>query len=239
MLGTEIFLCIAGAIIIILTVVFSEFLGTKPENTIDRELIDKTTKDIVHKEVEGQLNDVIDEKIEETEGKMDKIMNEKLLAIGSYSDNVLEDIKKNHTEVMFLYNMLGEKEETLKNTIRDIEALKTSIKQMAVVNDFAKASNARKNIKVTDSNKQTVNIKKEKAEDIKQEKSEEQKINDISYEEDNNIIKISEKNEEINNNQKILELYKKGMSNMEIAKELGLGLGEVKLVIGLFDNNKN
>lgn len=236
MLGTEIFLCIAGAIIIILTVIFSEFLGTKPENIIDRELIDKTTKDIVHKEVEGQLNDVIDEKIEETEGKMDKIMNEKLLAIGSYSDNVLEDIKKNHTEVMFLYNMLGEKEETLKNTIRDIEALKTSIKQMAVVNDFAKASNARKNEKNTDSSKQTVNIK---TEINKQEKGEEQKINDIFHEENNSIMKISEKDEEINNNQKILELYKRGMSNMEIAKELGLGLGEVKLVIGLFDNNKN
>lgn len=41
----------------------------------------------------------------------------------------------------------------------------------------------------------------------------------------------------VNNNQKILEMHKMGRSNMAIAKELGLGLGEVKLVIDLFENS--
>lgn len=39
----------------------------------------------------------------------------------------------------------------------------------------------------------------------------------------------------LNNNEKILELHNKGKSNMAIAKELGLGLGEVKLVIDLYE----
>lgn len=38
-----------------------------------------------------------------------------------------------------------------------------------------------------------------------------------------------------NNNERILELHKAGKSNMAIAKELGLGIGEVKLVIDLFE----
>lgn len=38
-----------------------------------------------------------------------------------------------------------------------------------------------------------------------------------------------------NNNERILELHKEGKSNMAIAKELGLGIGEVKLVIDLFE----
>lgn len=38
-----------------------------------------------------------------------------------------------------------------------------------------------------------------------------------------------------NSNDRILELHKAGKSNMAIAKELGLGLGEVKLVIDLFE----
>lgn len=38
-----------------------------------------------------------------------------------------------------------------------------------------------------------------------------------------------------NNNERILELHKTGKSNMAIAKELGLGIGEVKLVIDLFE----
>ena len=37
-----------------------------------------------------------------------------------------------------------------------------------------------------------------------------------------------------NSNDRILELHKEGKSNMAIAKELGLGIGEVKLVIDLF-----
>lgn len=37
-----------------------------------------------------------------------------------------------------------------------------------------------------------------------------------------------------NSNERILELHKEGKSNMAIAKELGLGVGEVKLVIDLF-----
>ena len=39
---------------------------------------------------------------------------------------------------------------------------------------------------------------------------------------------------EENNNDKILRLYKAGNSSVDIAKELGLGVGEVKLVINLF-----
>ncbi len=38
-----------------------------------------------------------------------------------------------------------------------------------------------------------------------------------------------------NSNERILDLHKAGKSNMAIAKELGLGLGEVKLVLDLFE----
>lgn len=40
--------------------------------------------------------------------------------------------------------------------------------------------------------------------------------------------------EKSNHNQKILDMYRNGTDAVEIAKELGLGVGEVKLVIGLF-----
>ena len=42
-------------------------------------------------------------------------------------------------------------------------------------------------------------------------------------------------NNSANNNDRILALHKEGKSNMAIAKELGLGIGEVKLVIDLFE----
>lgn len=42
----------------------------------------------------------------------------------------------------------------------------------------------------------------------------------------------------INKNEAIIDMYKQGMSNKEIAKQLSLGIGEVKLVIDLFKNTK-
>jgi hypothetical protein len=40
--------------------------------------------------------------------------------------------------------------------------------------------------------------------------------------------------EGVNHNEKILMLHQQGVPDVEIARDLGLGLGEVKLVIGLF-----
>ena len=40
------------------------------------------------------------------------------------------------------------------------------------------------------------------------------------------------------NKEKILSLHKKGKSNMAIAKSLGLGIGEVKLIIDLFESGE-
>lgn len=47
--------------------------------------------------------------------------------------------------------------------------------------------------------------------------------------------KVMKKTGGRNNNERILELHNAGKSNMAIAKELGLGIGEVKLVIDLFE----
>ena len=47
---------------------------------------------------------------------------------------------------------------------------------------------------------------------------------------------LQEKADGQNNNERILELHRQGKSKVAIAKELGLGVGEVKLVIDLFRN---
>ena len=45
---------------------------------------------------------------------------------------------------------------------------------------------------------------------------------------------IEHEGAERNKNEEILKLHREGKSNMAIAKELGMGVGEVKLVIDLF-----
>jgi len=53
--------------------------------------------------------------------------------------------------------------------------------------------------------------------------------------EENPQFYVIEPQDSQNSNEKILSLHKAGMSNVAIAKELGLGVGEVKLVIDLFE----
>ncbi|MBE5940524.1 MAG: hypothetical protein E7266_09020 [Lachnospiraceae bacterium] len=240
MIGVEIVLLIVGIVVVGISFIFGELLTSDDNKAgIDKETINKATKEIVEKEVEYELANVIDDKVEKTEAELDKMTNEKIMALGSYSDNVMEEINKNHMEVMFLYNMLSEKEDAIKDTIRDIEALKTSVKQMAVANDFAKQAAAKKTVVQRSVPEETEVIDKQPV------------FNDVSFDEqpqdiDDMIADISGdsadepimKNDSVNNNQRILELYNKGLSNIEIAKELGLGIGEVKLVISLFNSTK-
>lgn len=212
----EIILLIIGGILVCATFVFSEkFSGSDKE--IQEEIsknAEKIASEIIRKEVEVQLAVLIDDKIEETKISLGKIVNENMMSLGEYSQEINNNIEKNHNEVMFLYNMLNDKEKVLKDTIRDIEALKLSVKKMAIVNDVAKSEinnidrPVEKEIKKTESN---INKEVEKEKTLR-----------------------THNPTTVNNNALILKLYREGKNNMEIAKELGLGMGEVRLVIDLF-----
>ena len=192
------------------------------EDIIDGVNVANVTEEIVKREVEAQVANIIDDKIEAMEVRIDKLTNEKIMAMGDYSNDIQEKINQNHDEVMFLYNMLNDKEEVLKNTIRDIEAVKASVKKMAIVNDVAKDVTKKSTVSENEGTT-TANQKTTAAESVEEVKTTEKKSS-------------VRKRGISNNNQMILDLYAKGKSNIEIAKELGLGIGEVRLVIDLFNS---
>lgn len=66
------------------------------------------------------------------------------------------------------------------------------------------------------------------------EPSEEQNVNDMFAELDFDEVLEEEFKDSENSNDIILEMHKKGSSIIDIAKQLGLGVGEVKLVIDLY-----
>lgn len=222
MTGLEICLVIIGLICVACSFLFSEHLMAQDmkEEMIGGVNVASVTEEIVKREVEAEVANVIDDKIEEMEVRIDKITTEKIMALGDYSSDIQEKISQNHDEVMFLYNMLNDKEEVLKNTIRDIEAVKASVKKMAIVNDVAKDVTK----KEPEATKEVTKTEEPKTEEPKAEVKTTEKAGSIR------------KREISNNNQMILDLYAKGKSNIEIAKELGLGIGEVRLVIDLFNS---
>lgn len=257
----EILLIVIGAVIFVLSFVIPAKKEEELEET--KELAKAEIKELVNQElshvkenVEGAVDETISYAVEKTERFMDRLSNEKIMAINEYSDTVMEDIHKNHTEVMFLYDMLNEKSETLKSTSANVdkavkEAKVTSEKLAAVTEEVAavteEATSAREDAffaredasfageDVTSARENGAPISGTKK---KPQKKEQKKVSVMPIETSDEVqVRFDDASME-NKNEEILRLHQLGKSNVAIAKELDLGVGEVKLVIGLFEGNK-
>lgn len=180
-----------------------------------RELAKAEIKELVSeemKEIKQQVDDTVEEAVsyamEKTERSLERISNEKIMAVNEYSDTVLAEIHKNHQEVMFLYDMLNDKHINLKQTATVVE--KKAKEAEAIVNEAF------------------INLKPEKIEEpVKKDILPKETVK-------TQRAKKETKSKQNNSNANILALYKQGMDKVQIARELGLGVGEVELVIGLF-----
>ncbi|MCM1044528.1 MAG: DUF6115 domain-containing protein [Candidatus Gastranaerophilales bacterium] len=121
----EIVLLIAGMIIFTLSFLIPARKEEFSEES--RELAQDEIKKLVSQEmdgVKGRVNDVVgevvDHAVEKTERSLERLSNEKIMAVSDYSDTVIKDIHKNHEEVVFLYDMLNDKQTSLKNTVAQV-----------------------------------------------------------------------------------------------------------------------
>lgn len=248
----EIFLLAAGGIIFIVSFILPRSKEEVSAGT--KELAREEIKSLVTQEmndIRSHVDDVVEEAVEyaveKTERSLERLTNEKIMAVNEYSDTVLQEIHKNHEEVMFLYDMLNSKHANLKNTVSEInktvkEAEETKKEAEAVVNNFQKLNPERVVVSMqsTDLTKAEAgaggNIAQEMADILEAAVA----IEPIADGEEQTAMDISrmqgEEEQSRSSNEKILELYKQGKSDVAIAKELGRGVGEVKLVIGLYKN---
>ena len=235
----EICLIIIGIIIVIIS-----FVKTAKESTndnVDASNIDieKIAGDIIRDKVDKEVDNVIDDKVENFEIQIDKLSNEKIMALGDYSKTISEDTTKNHNEVLFLYNMLKDKETEVKTMMTDVENLKKSVKNMPEAAKETKKETTEPDINTVEL-MVSPNFEETAFEEVKdapEEKEAEIPVFSTKAAEEESKEKASPQSEgENNNNDRILKLYKEGKSNVQIAKELGLGVGEVRLVVDLFKN---
>lgn len=249
MTGIQMFLIFVGILAIICSFVFAEKLDKKDNGvtqSIMNQDIEKMTKDIVNEQVNKEVDRILDDKMEVTEVEMEKISNEKILAMGDYYETVIGEISKNHDEVMFLYGMLNDKEKDIKNTVRDVENVKKSIIHLTdKVQDKTEQSVATDEMDsddgMPDSEKDMEHKEKKKEKtyvEKEQEYVEEKNVKIEANKKKGIALSHKEAKKNTNNNQLILDLYNEGKTNMEIAKQLKLGVGEVRLVIDLYKNRK-
>lgn len=227
----EIVLLIAG--VIIFTGSFFLPLGGEKNTGINQ----KAAKEEIHGLVEEEMNNVrskMQDKMEETsedaiekaERALERLTNEKIMAVNEYSDTVLQEIHKNHEEAMFLYDMLNSKHANIKDTVSKMDKAVKAAENKTLENKTAENKAAAEK---TATDKTAGTVAEEKTADASQTETL------IQPENSPEIGFMGETVQEgQNNNEKILEMHKQGKSTVAIAKELGLGVGEVKLVIDLY-----
>ncbi len=239
----EIILLIIGIGVFVASFVLPAAKEEQP--VVDRELTKEEINSLVKeqmKEIKGQVDDTVNEAVdyamEKTERSLERISNEKIMAVNEYSDTVLAEINKNHQEVMFLYDMLNDKHASLKNTASEVEKTakeaKTATQEAQKVSEEVKAAtkNAEKIFPVFQPlQPEKYKITPPAEEEVKAPKRTRTKA---KTEEKEKKAPAKKTTENTNNNEEILKLHKLGKSKVEIAKELGLGVGEVSLVIDLF-----
>lgn len=230
---------------------------TKAQTSWEEKKEARRIQELIEKELDKRkedfndsLEEQVNEFVEKTERTLERISNEKIMAVNEYSDTVLSDINKNHEEAVFLYSMLNEKHDDIIKSQAEIESTSREVKNTLKAIEEAKENAAleAKALIEENSNRQeeVIPIKIVTEDEFNElsksvEKLDEKEIEEATVKTASKPKKrIRRKPESVevsmhgsNHNDEILRLYKEGKSNVAIAKELGLGVGEVKLVIDL------
>lgn len=228
MTGIEVLLLVIGVIFFIASFFITEKLSPGELSKIG-ELSNDEIQKVMERElqkVSGEIEGKVEEKVEETlvnsERSMEKECNEKIMAISEYADTVVESMNKTHNEIMFLYSMLNDKH---------TELTEFSAKLQELASDLEKKD---EEIESHISKRAAMEEMPVEAEPIKEEPV--MMVEDWGAENFTNTV-IKEQ-ESFNHNTEILTLHKEGKTAIEIARELALGLGEVQLVIGLYEGKR-
>lgn len=287
----EIIVLIAGAVLFTVSFFMPDKGGSSAR--LDEEEEKKAIKELLDEEIgnakyqiEEAAQECVSENRDRMERALDRITNEKMSAVDEYSNTVLDQIHKNHDEVMFLYDMLNNKHAQVKNTAAELNQITKSAKVAAEATvSNTNAATVADNVKpasepvvskpehekgfgyVSPSKTGTAdgegfgyttpNTKNETFDSVFEElpvekvelevleinkeskpakkKSTKIKTDKVPVADGNIDLMFASDSNSANNNDRILALHKEGKSNMAIAKELGLGIGEVKLVIDLFE----
>lgn len=209
MTATVIILIIIGLVFIFISYIFSEKLSENSQEgdviRIPSELTDEQ-KEKIKGLIDNYMDENVDGKLSDIEAKLSEIVNNKTLALGDYAVTVNEEIERNHNEVMFLYSMLSDKQKEIMNTAVVVDEYRKDVEAFVQKNNLENVSVAH-----------------------------EEDIENVELPEEENMpSEEPEMSSGDSNRDIILEMHKSGLSILEIAKHLGLGVGEVKLIVDLY-----
>ena len=207
------------------------------------------------------VEETIDASKERTERALEKQTNEKIMAIDEYSDTVIEKMNKTHNEIMFLYSMLNDKHTELTDfsngVSKQIEEFKSQADEMAdsclgqlkqQVQLYALQTAQQAQISAATSTTQiqtsaVMSVRQEQPSVVQEQIPIQQKQSDeneeISQQQEPDAEQMPdeadmEEDKQSNVKDEIFRLYEEGKDSVAIAKRLGMGVGEVRLILGLY-----
>ena len=219
----------------------SKAMGMKLDRMIDERV----------EQVKGRLSDVAgaarEEEEERAKRELERLTNEKIMAIEDYSKVVMDEIEKNHQEVMFLYDMLDNKSSDLKNTLRKADAVKKEQESVFREGESEDSSEPIRELLYSDEKEDDRALSgmdrlKNAIAGLGGGGTEGLSAADTAAADPvSSRLQESEGNEdqgELSRNEKVLEMKKSGMDNVDIAKSLNIGVGEVNLITDLFSGEE-
>lgn len=270
-------------IVIGMLFVLGSFFVTEKLSSSDIEKIKEVTENEVKMILQAEL-DKADDKIRENmdekmqlaldrgETVIEKQATETLMSISELSDTYLKSVNDSHSEIMFMYNALNDKQEELTQLTKDVQLLQSAVtvekkellgkadkleKAMAQIEEDKKVLELKKKelddqlaeaLKTAKDNEKTAIENEEIAKELKAKEDEVKQLEaKLAAEPVSNLPKVEDPESflpqkeggHMGRKDDILALHKEGKTVVEIAKELGLGLGEVKLVIDLNTKKKS
>lgn len=226
----EVILILIGVAFILVSFFVEEKLSPKDLERLT-SLSEKEMKVIVERQLKGaeaaiddSISEGVSEAAEVAKRAMEKETNEKIMAINEYSDTVIESMNKTHSEIIFLYNMLNDKHVELTRFADQLRDFSRQVKSSGNEMLYSVAE-ATKELEINLQRKIPPVAEPEEPDPF--EREEESAPAEVPEQRE-------EREERANHNDSILALRDEGVPDVEIARQLGLGLGEVRLVIELY-----
>ena len=233
MTGVAWILLLIGVVFMIGSFFVTEKLSPSELNQI-AELSEEELKRIIDrglKNAETRIEDAIDEQVDQSSEKVDrsleKVTNDKIMAISEYSDTVIESMNKTHNEIMFLYSMLNDKHTELTGMAADLQRLAADVRSLEEKAPLTAPQAAPERAAAVSAASAVTLVPVEKADTTGRETA-------AAPAEQKEEMPETEETKQEGLRAEILKLKKLGMTEVQIAKKLGIGIGEVRLVNGLY-----
>lgn len=205
------------------------------------------------------VDNTVDLSVDKVQRSMEKVSNEKIMAISEYSDSVMEKLKKINNEVTFLYSMLGDKHNELNECMAQLNGLLLECQALKedAVQKQAEAKLAQRQYQTMQNSRPSLQETRLRPEEpvaavspqpeaaIQEQQDLEDAFDEAIQMETAAAVTMKQAAMEMEEERpqersrdsirdEVLERFSAGEDLRNIARTLGLGFGEVKLIVELY-----